>query len=169
MHLIARTLLATALAWPTTYGLAQTAPLTLNHAREGHTVQWRARTLDDRQVDARQTQGKVAVIFVWSTACAVCRTALPELRANATGWAHKPFRLVTLNVDAQRSDWLAYEQLVQRSTPALANMQAYWLGDSLPAQRLPLTLVLDSQGKVVARHEGRMAPQAWDTVAELLL
>jgi hypothetical protein len=35
--------------------------------------------------------------------------------------------------------------------------------------KLPVTLLLDAKGKVVSRYEGRMAPEAWDGVAELLL
>ena len=32
----------------------------------------------------------------------------------------------------------------------------------------PLTLVLNTKGQVIARHEGRIAPEAWDDVAEAL-
>jgi glutathione peroxidase-family protein len=31
-----------------------------------------------------------------------------------------------------------------------------------------LTLLVNAQGKVVARFEGRLAPEAWDGVADLL-
>jgi hypothetical protein len=34
--------------------------------------------------------------------------------------------------------------------------------------KLPLTLLVNAQGKVVARFEGRLAPEAWDGVADLL-
>ena len=108
-------------------------------------------------------------MFVWSTACAVCRSALPELRANAAGWKDKPFALVTLNVDSQTADWMAYESLVARTAMPPPNLMSLWLGANAAPQRLPLTLVVDAQGKVRARFEGRMAPEAWDGVAELLL
>ncbi|MDT8992499.1 TlpA disulfide reductase family protein [Curvibacter sp. APW13] len=152
-----------------TFSVAQPVPANIPMARLGDTLQWQARAMDDGVVHARTAQGKVSVVFVWSTACAVCRSTLPELRANAAGWSHKPFQLVTLNVDAHRADWQGYEQLVARSTTLPPNMRAYWMGSLTANARLPLTLVLDAQGRVVARHEGRMAPQAWDTVAELLL
>ena len=65
---------------------------------------------------ARNTlQGKVAIVFFWSTSCAVCRDSLPELRANLTGWRDKPFALVTVNVDAKASDWLAYESILSKT------------------------------------------------------
>jgi cytochrome oxidase Cu insertion factor (SCO1/SenC/PrrC family) len=31
-------------------------------------------------------RGKVAIVFYWSTSCAVCRDSLPELRMNLNGW-----------------------------------------------------------------------------------
>jgi len=40
--------------------------------------------------------------------------------------------------------------------------------DPIPAQKLPLTLVLDVRGQVMAKHEGRIATEAWDEVADLL-
>jgi len=33
---------------------------------------------------------------------------------------------------------------------------------------LPLTSLLDSKGKVLKRFEGRLAPEVWDSVADLL-
>ena len=141
----------------------------ITNARPGQTLQWQASTAQNAQVSSRQLQGKVSVVFVWSTTCAVCRSALPELRANAAGWKDKPFALVTLNVDAQTTDWLAYESLVARTAMPPPNLQTLWLGANAAPMRLPLTLVVDAQGKVRARFEGRMAPEAWDGVAELLL
>ena len=33
---------------------------------------------------------------------------------------------------------------------------------------LPLTLLIDSKGRVLQRFEGRLAPEVWDGVADLL-
>lgn len=121
------------------------------------------------RVDTRQLQGKVALLYYWSTGCAVCRDSLPELRANAAGWRGKPFALTTINVDKRAEDWLAYERLAAQLQRPLDNHLGLRLdaGAPVPA-RLPLTLVVDMKGKVVARYEGRIAPEAWDAVAELL-
>jgi hypothetical protein len=34
--------------------------------------------------------------------------------------------------------------------------------------KLPVTLLVDAKGQVVARYEGRLAPEVWDSVADLL-
>lgn len=119
--------------------------------------------------EPRLLQGKVALLYYWSTGCAVCRDSLPELRANAAGWRGKSFALTTINVDKRAEDWLAYERLATQLGKPLDNHLSLRLdaGAQAPA-RLPLTLVVDMKGKVVARYEGRIAPEAWDAVAELL-
>jgi len=113
--------------------------------------------------------GTVTVAFFWNSNCAVCRDSLPELRANLAGWRDKPFALVTVNVDRNPADWQAYERILgQTQTPpkglfALRQDAAV----STPA-KLPLTLLVNAQGQVVARFEGRLAPEAWDGVADLI-
>ncbi|HNV61097.1 MAG TPA: TlpA disulfide reductase family protein [Rhodoferax sp.] len=114
-------------------------------------------------------QGKVAIVFFWSTSCAVCRDSLPELRTNLAGWRDKPFALVTVNVDAKASDWLAYESILSKTKMPPKTLYPLRLDEGKPIPpKLPLTLLVNAQGKVVARYEGRLAPEAWDGVADLL-
>jgi cytochrome oxidase Cu insertion factor (SCO1/SenC/PrrC family) len=122
-----------------------------------------------KRVNAATVRGKVTVVFFWSTNCAVCRDSLPELRANAAGWQDKPFALLAVNVDTRQEDWLHYEKLVYQTVMPNTNWLSVRSGDVAPAaQRLPLTLLVDAKGKVIARYEGRLAPEVWDGVAELL-
>ncbi|WP_374658901.1 TlpA family protein disulfide reductase [Inhella sp.] len=125
--------------------------------------------------DLARQRGRVVMVFYWATSCAVCRDKLPELRQNMLGWKDKPFDLVTVSVDGKEADWRAYEQLQAVTQPAAAQrVTSLWAGargfrHSLGATpKLPLTLVIDAQGQVRQRVEGRMAPELWDEVAELL-
>lgn len=124
-----------------------------------------ATTLEGASFDQSALKGKVVMLFYWSTRCAVCRSHLPELRANMLGWRNKPFVLVTVNVDNDATEWRAYEHLVTQTQSA--RPVVLWSPGQVAA-KLPLTLVLDTNGKVFARHEGRIAPEAWDAVAEIL-
>jgi cytochrome oxidase Cu insertion factor (SCO1/SenC/PrrC family) len=118
---------------------------------------------------AQDLKGKVAVVFYWSTSCAVCRDSLPEMRANLNGWKNKPFALVTVNLDRRKDDWLAYENLVNVTQMPGKNLITLRQDDALPAPaKLPLTLLVDAKGNVVARYEGRVAPEVWDSVADLM-
>lgn len=121
-------------------------------------------------------RGRVVMVFYWSTDCAVCRDKLPELRQNLRGWKDKPFELVTVSLDRKEADWRNYERLqsltqaqtVQRSHSLWAGAPGFRHSLEGRAPRLPLTLVLDGEGRVVQRVEGRMAPELWDEVAALL-
>ena len=124
-----------------------------------------ATLLTGERFDLSALKGKVVMLFYWSTQCAVCRSHLPELRANLAGWKDKPFELVTVNVDKNQTEWRAYEKILAQTSAVRPT--AVWQGDLVLA-KLPVTVVLDLQGREAARHEGRIAPEAWDDVAALL-
>lgn len=130
------------------------APITLN-----------ATTLAGERFEVSALKGKVVMLFYWSTECAVCRSHLPELRANLAGWKGKPFELVTVNVDKDQAEWRTYEKIVAQTHSV--RPIAVWQGDIMRA-KLPVTVVLDMQGREVAHHEGRIVPEAWDDVAAWL-
>jgi thiol-disulfide isomerase/thioredoxin len=115
--------------------------------------------------DIAKSRGKVVMVVFWSTKCSVCLNHMPELRANLAGWKNKPFELVTVNVDNDMTDWKTYEQIATKIESVRPT--AIWNNTSVSA-RLPLTLVLNTKGQVISRHEGRIAPEAWDDVAEVL-
>jgi thiol-disulfide isomerase/thioredoxin len=132
------------------------------------------RTLDGKAFDLAERRGRVVLLLLWRTDCAVCLNKMPELRANAAGWRDKPFDLVTLNLDPAKADADAYERARQQTGAARQPIWSLWHGDlRMPAEwqrpaRLPVLLLFDTDGKLVKRHEGRVPPEAWDEVAELL-
>lgn len=147
--------------------LGHTQPTTTAPIANPQPLVLQATTLANTPFDLARLKGKVVMVFYWSTGCGVCLSHLPELRANLTGWRGKPFELLTVNVDADMAQWRTYEQIAAQTQSPAYRPTALWAGKAA-AQKLPLTLVLDTQGRVVARHEGRIAPEAWDEVAELL-
>lgn len=124
-----------------------------------------ATTSEGSPFDLGRLKGKVALVFFWSTKCGVCLSHLPELRANLQGWRNKPFELVTVNVDNDMAEWRSYEKIA--NTIQQGHLTSVW-ANKTAAPKLPLTLVVDAQGRVVARHEGRIALEAWDAVAAML-
>lgn len=148
-------------------GVAHAQPVA-SPAKPAPAFELQAYGLSGERFTLEKIRGKVTVVFFWSTACAVCRDSMPELRANLAGWRNKPFALVTVNVDRRASDWLVYERIqsqVQQPSNLIALRQDE---DKALPTKLPLTLLVDAQGKTVARYEGRMAPEVWDGVADLL-
>jgi thiol-disulfide isomerase/thioredoxin len=152
--------IASAQTAPAKAASAATAPMMLDLPAFG--------TNGDKFTEER-IRGKVAIVFYWSTSCAVCRDSLPELRKNLNGWRDKPFALVTVNVDKNASDWLSYERIQGQTQAQPKGLISLRLDEGkITPMKLPLTLLVDAKGKVVARHEGRLAPEAWDGVADLM-
>lgn len=131
-------------------------------------------TLDGSTFNLQALRGRVVMLFFWNTDCVPCVQRMPELRANAAGWRGKPFTLVLVSTDRERQSALAYVRTLRQVDKAAVDTPFLWAGEqrlgaglTVPAS-VPQTLVLDSRGEVVARHVGRIAPEAWDGVAELL-
>ena len=119
-------------------------------------------------------RGRVVLVFYWSTGCSVCRDKMRELRANLTGWKVQPFTLLGVNMDARQQDVTDYERLVQQTVPATQQFASLWAGapgffDSMGRpEQLPSACLIDKRGRLVERYSGRIPPEAWDRIAELL-
>ncbi len=135
---------------------------------------FRGQTLDGRAFDLERHRGRVVLVMLWRTDCAVCLDKMRELRANAEGWKSAPFDLVLVNLDPTVIDAATYDRVRREVTAPAPHLYSVWQGhagvpaDWQAARRLPLTLVIDRQGRIVGRHEGRVPPEVWNQVADLL-
>jgi peroxiredoxin len=117
---------------------------------------------------------RVVMVVLWRTDCAVCLNKMPELRANAQGWKSAPFDLLLVNLDGTKTDAETYDRMRRQVAGKEGPVLSFWHGQTqLPAAwrqggRLPRTLIIDRQGKVVAQHEGRIPGEVWNQVADLL-
>jgi thiol-disulfide isomerase/thioredoxin len=145
-------------------------------------VQISGKTIDGQPFDLAKQKGKVVLVMLWATDCAVCRDKMPELRENAKGWAGKPFTTVLVSADRRMSDVDGYNAIINKSVPMKERLTQLWALDpsykdsiattelikNRTATSLPLTLVIDKQGNVVKRYQGRIPAEVWDDIAELL-
>jgi thiol-disulfide isomerase/thioredoxin len=149
----------------------------------GAVVELQGKTLDQKDLDLKQLRGKVVLVMVWRTDCALCRDQMRELRDNTKGWANKPFTTVLVSADANAADVLAYNSFIQTLVPGNERLRQMWarapafadnLGIKALSQEnrrrseLPLFFIVDQDGKLVAKHSGRMTPEAWESIAFML-
>ncbi|MGQ2980374.1 MAG: peroxiredoxin family protein [Polaromonas sp.] len=157
-----------------TPSLAQTPPPSARAEMAVATPQIEGKTVEGKPFTLPSLKGKVVLVLYWSTACAVCRDKMPELRTNYEGWAGKPFELVAVNTDARMKDMLDYENIISRTVPTRQRFVQLWSGDSSYRDnlgshaQLPAGYLIDKSGKIVERYVGRIPPQAWDRIADLL-
>lgn len=124
--------------------------------------------------DLSQLRGKIVMVFYWSTDCPVCRDKMSELRQNRAAWLGQPFELVLVSTDRREQDWREYERILSSAVPASQRPVQLWRAaagffDSMPEPtRLPTTLLLDKQGRLLKRFEGRIPADAWNEIADLL-
>ncbi len=136
------------------------------------------KTLDGKAFKLSMLKGKVALVMFWSTECAVCRDKMPELRENYKGWAGKPFELVMVSVDRRMKDVDDYEAIINRMVPMQQRFVQMWIGEAgykdnlgsaqLLRTQLPAAFLVDKTGKIVERYNGRIPPEVWDVIADLL-
>ncbi|MDI1272389.1 peroxiredoxin [Polaromonas sp.] len=159
--------------------LAQTAPTASKAERVAAAPasappQIEGKTVEGTPFRLSSLKGKVVLVLYWSTGCAVCRDKMPELRTNYEGWAGKPFELVAVSTDARMKDLLDYENIISRTVPTRQRFVQLWAGDSSYRDnlgqhaQLPAGYLVDKSGKIVERYVGRIPPEAWDRIADLL-
>lgn len=146
---------------------AGTAAAVTMPALQGNTIEGNAFQLSS-------LKGKVVLVMFWSTGCAVCRDKMPELRTNYEGWTGKPFELVAVSTDRRMQDVVDYDRIIARTVPTKQRFVQLWMGDASYRDnlgqhaQLPAAYLLDKSGKIVERYVGRIPPEAWDRIADLL-
>jgi thiol-disulfide isomerase/thioredoxin len=132
------------------------------------------KTIEGAAFKLASLKGKVVLVMFWSTGCAVCRDKMPELRTNYEGWKGKPFELVAVNTDSRIKDFLEYERIISATVPLKQRFVQLWTGEAgysdnvgKPVQ-LPAAFLVDKNGRIVERYVGRIPPEAWDRIADLL-
>lgn len=139
------------------------------------------RTLEGRPFQLAALRGKVVMVVFWSTGCAVCRDRMAELRQNYAGWQGQPFELVAVSMDRRAQDLADYDRILTTLVPVRQRFVQLWQGEPGYADsfkptaasadgrpQLPITYLLDKQGRLVAQYGGRVPADVWDRIADLL-
>jgi thiol-disulfide isomerase/thioredoxin len=149
-------------ASPSARAPANSAPPTVASTQisVGQTLQLRSNTLSGANFDIASFKGKPSLVMFWTTDCKICKDKMPDLRQlSQSGKAN----VVTIASDRSRTQVNQYFELLQKLQPNAADkITKLWAGDASykdnlggAVQRFPLTLLLDSQGKIVERLDGR--------------
>lgn len=110
--------------------------------------------LDGKDLTSADYAGKVLVVNVWGSWCPPCRKEAPALQEVSEQYADKNVQFLGVNVRDSPEPARAYEKKFGITFPSLDDYsQKSLLGfkDSLPAQGIPTTWIIDADGKVAVR------------------
>ncbi len=116
---------------------------------------------DRKPVHLADFKGQVVVLNLWATWCAPCRFEMPTLAKLQAAYANKGLKVIPLSGDGDEkfADVESFidvqEPLEVYADPSLIEKTA-----GLNISGLPATLILDKQGREVARLDGEAT---WDT------
>jgi len=126
-------------------------------------------TLDGQEFTLSKQLGKVVVMNVWASWCAPCRAEAPELEQVWTQERGRGVQFVGLDTRDSAAAaqafitrfGLTYPQAVDTDGQVQLRFR-----DTLPAQAIPSTLIVDAKGQVAARFLGATTAAALRSVID---
>ncbi|MBW8733876.1 MAG: TlpA family protein disulfide reductase [Asticcacaulis sp.] len=116
---------------------------------------------DKKPVHLADFKGQVVVLNLWATWCAPCRFEMPTLAHLQQQYAGRPVKVLPLSGDPEEKlDDVKSFIDVQEPLQVYADPDLIAKTAKLNVAGLPSTLILDKQGRIVARLDGEAS---WDT------
>ena len=115
--------------------------------------------LDGRTVHSEQTLGAWNLVFCWAPWCQPCREMLAWLPSFARNYKDRGVMLVLFAVDSDPEsvrDYAAAHDLDVPCALVPTETATAWGG----VENLPTLLLVDAEGRVVAKHEGWVSSRA---------
>ena len=106
-----------------------------------------------------ELRGKPLVINVWASWCGPCRAEMGSLERLNRRYGGKQFNVIGVSTDDYPDRAILFVKLSGASFPNYIDSKLV-LEHMLGAERLPLTLLVDANGRVLARYFGA---HEWDS------
>ena len=123
----------------------------------GESVVLSGGSLTDTRLDIADLRGDAVVINVWGSWCAPCREEAPVLSRLSREYADSGVSFLGVDVKDNRAAALAFEDEFDIAYPSIEDRDGralLALSSYVPAQAVPVTLVLDRDGRVAGRIIG---------------
>jgi thiol-disulfide isomerase/thioredoxin len=132
-------------------------------------VSLRLRDINGRRVSLPDYKGKVVLINFWATWCPPCRTEIPDLVRLQNKYRKRGLRIIGITYPPQT---LSQVRRFVRKTRinysiALGRKSTKTLFDQ--SEILPVTVIINRQGKVHATVQGILFPEEFDEKIKPLL
>ncbi len=115
---------------------------------------------DGKPADLSKFRGQIVVLNIWATWCAPCRVEMPTLATLQKRYPLAHLQVVPVSVD-RASDLADAKSFIDVHDPLpLYNDPGFTAPAAFKLHGLPSTVILDTQGREIARLEGEAK---WDT------
>lgn len=117
--------------------------------------------LDGNRKNLSEYKGKPLLINVWASWCGPCRAEMGSLQRLADRYDGKAFNIIGISTDDYRNDALS---AISMSNIKFVNFidHKLELEKMLGAKTIPLTILVDAEGRVLKKVNGA---REWDSVA----
>jgi thiol-disulfide isomerase/thioredoxin len=110
---------------------------------------------DGKKVSLSQFKGKVIILDFWATWCVPCKAEIPGFIELQKKYGDKGLQIIGLSVDDTQKMAKDYVDAMKMNYPVLLAegkediLKAY---DPIPS--IPVSIIIDRQGRIVSRHLG---------------
>lgn len=145
---------------PTTGALGETAVMSLHDTPQA-VPEIRFKDGDGRPLNLADFRGKVVLLNIWATWCGPCREEMPTLDRLQAKLGGPDFQVVALSIDRAGLGVVSefYDEIGIKHLAKYID-ESGKASRQLNAVGLPTTLLIDREGREIARHVG---PAEWDT------
>lgn len=123
----------------------------------GEPVQLSGTSLTDASLDVADYRGQVVVLNVWGSWCVPCREEAPTLARLSEEYAAQGVQFLGIDIKDNRASALAFQTRYGIEYPSIEDTDGralLSLTSYVPAQAVPVTLVLNAEGTVASRVVG---------------
>ena len=125
---------------------------------------------EGRKVPLSQFKGKVIILDFWATWCVPCKAEIPGFIELQKKYGDRGLQIIGLSVDDSQSMAKKYSDEMKMNYPILlAEGKEDILRAYDPIRSIPVSVVIDRQGRIVFRHLGIAAMDVFEMeIASLL-
>ena len=123
--------------------------------------------LSGRQLHLSDYRGKVVLLDFWATWCEPCKEEIPQFIALQNKYSERGLQILGISMDDSEAPVRQFQERFKMNypvavgTPQLADQYGGVLG-------LPITFVIDREGRIVSRHIGATKAEVFEKEVQRL-
>jgi len=130
---------------------------------------WELRSVEGRLVKSTEFQGKVVIVDFWATWCRPCREEIPGFIELQKQYGDKGLAVVGISLDEGATEPVkAFIKKLGMNYPVVMGTPEVVAAFG-EIEGLPVTFILDRQGKIAAKHVGYAPKSDFENTIRKLL